>query len=355
MLSSISDNRMDEFHILDIIPEAAQCYCRDYTYIKLELVGRMNARSLVQDGPQSSAPTFHFLRVAGNNVAGDAATRRRVLSHAMVDNQRRNRQPKQYMTSIIELGITPLLDGSRPLSLPPQQRDGAPLTLLDASRSDPFGTFPLDSSHRSRQLWDHMYDGSCVMFRTMLDIGFLDVVRESIALSQLLSTSSRHLGHLHGNDNEGDCHRYTIKATNLLQQRLRHPFNCATNEVAAAVLAFCCDANIRRDSELVDIYGAYLQDSVPWYPQPFAILAARSQLTLIRSIGSAGFEMFQSLQNLNKIMQAELRKRNLEKDVIFPGFHISPILHVLLSSSPGSVYDGVDMRIKETSGEIRHR
>jgi hypothetical protein len=164
---------MDEFHILDIIPEAAQCYCRDYTYIKLELVGRMNARSLVQDGPQSSAPTFYFLRVAGNNVAGDAATRRRVLSHAMVDYQRRNRQPKQYMTSIIELGITPLLDGSRPLSLPPQQRDGAsksdadghssvvfrkspsPLTLLDASRSDPFGTFPLDSSHRSRQLWDH--------------------------------------------------------------------------------------------------------------------------------------------------------------------------------------------------------
>jgi hypothetical protein len=61
----------------------------------------------------------------------------------------------------------------------------------------------------------------------------------------------------------------------------------------------------------------------------------------------AGFEMFQSLQNLNKIMQAELRKRNLEKDVIFPGFHISPILHVLLSSSRGSVYDGVDMRIKE--------
>lgn len=80
------------------------------------------------------------------------------------------------------------------------------------------------------------------MFRTMLDIGFLDVVRETIALSQLLSASSKHLGHLYADDSSTDHYRYTVHATTLLQQRLGDPATCVSDEVVVAVLAFCCYA-----------------------------------------------------------------------------------------------------------------
>ncbi|KAF7588871.1 hypothetical protein BBP40_005056 [Aspergillus hancockii] len=365
----------------------------------------MDKGSANQDGPRSSAPTFQFVTAAGDNIAGDAATRRRVRSHAMADYRRWSTPPKRKQTNSIDLDATPLLDGSVPPSLPlPQQsKNGpssgllckslSPLTLLDASRSDPFGTFPVDTSHRSRELWDHMYDGTCVMFRTMLDIGFLGIARESIALSQLLSTASRHLEHLRGNDNDRDCHKYTIKATSLLQQRLRHPSVCATDEVVAAVLAFCCDANIRRHPELlnihmdglshilncrggimsldsspllrvmlywVDINGSYLQDGNPRYAQPFANLEIRSQLSLTfldqagqasddesPTLGVALSQVWYSLQELNEIIQAELSSRELWRDVLFPGFHISPILHALISLPRGTIYDSVDARIGE--------
>ncbi|PYI35699.1 hypothetical protein BP00DRAFT_442487 [Aspergillus indologenus CBS 114.80] len=327
---------------------------------------------------QPCAPHFEFIAVAGDNVAGDAITRRRVRSHAMVDYRRRTAKPKRKETTSIEVDTSSSLQGSvlSPLGSSPSLQekqqsctDGsvavAPLPMLDASRSDPFGTFPIDRDRQTRRLWDHMYDGTCSMFRTMLDIGFLDVVRESIALSQLLSASSKHLGHLYADDSGTDHYRYTVHATTLLQQRLGDPATCVTDEVVVAVLAFCCYANMTRDPKLlnvhmdglsrildcrggvqsldsspllrtmlywVDVNGAYIQDSMPRYRQPLAILAGRSKLTMasyqfdLSLDGENNNRNFfvsyirQSLAELHVIMLSELLKRDLWLTSCFPVF-----------------------------------
>jgi hypothetical protein len=114
---------------------------------------------------QTTGTRFEFITVSGNNVAGDDTTRRRVRSHAMVDYKRRSTQPKESQNHTIELDVTPLLDGSlQPTAaglhaVDPEQslvsRGPSPASLLDTYRSDPFGTFPINGTHRSRQLWDH--------------------------------------------------------------------------------------------------------------------------------------------------------------------------------------------------------
>jgi hypothetical protein len=98
----------------------------------------------------SPQPNFEFISVSGNNLRGDRVTRRRVRSHAQADYRRRNPPPPQQARTV-ELDVTPLLDGS----LPSATRPPGLLTPLDASWSDPFGTFPVDRSHKSRELWSH--------------------------------------------------------------------------------------------------------------------------------------------------------------------------------------------------------
>ncbi len=140
--------------------------------------------------PGSPEQSWEFITVTGENLGGDAATRRRVRSHVVAHSRRRN--PPCRRAKTFELNITPLLEGSlqdvpNPLiqteavlqgdgsmdmqlyssgSRDLDRREGmcssmsgfvcpGPATLLDASRSDPFGTFPIDRSRRSRELWDH--------------------------------------------------------------------------------------------------------------------------------------------------------------------------------------------------------
>ncbi|KAL3456529.1 hypothetical protein BJX64DRAFT_39777 [Aspergillus heterothallicus] len=344
---------------------------------------------------------FEFIAVTGDNVAGDESTRRRVRSHAMVDYKRRTTQPKEKPNNTIELDVTPLLGGS----LQPRQqyspvgeheqemvlRGPSPLSMLDTNRGDPFGTFPISGTHRSRQLWDHMYDGSCPMFRTLSMIGFLDVVRETIALSQLLSAASRHLGLLLGSDSP-DAYGYSIQATTSLQERLADPIACTSDEVISIVLAFACYANMFRDPNLlnihmngldrilgcrggirsldtspllrtmiywVDLNGAYLQDSVPRYPQPITILAARSKLNIalldrLSHTGNGGHapvmtmsHMRDRINELHFVIRLELARRDLWTDIIFPGFHVSPILHLLLSQPRATINESLDDQITE--------
>ncbi|KAL2796677.1 hypothetical protein BJX66DRAFT_335661 [Aspergillus keveii] len=361
----------------------------------------MRPEGLSRQKRQTHGMRFEFITVSGNNVAGDDTTRRRVRSHAMADYKRRTTQPKGSKNHTVELDVTPLLDGSlqstnsvlhtarteQGLML----RGPSPTSLLDTYRSDPFGTFPINGTHRSRQLWDHMYDGTCPMFRTMSKIGFLDVIRETIALSQMLSASSRHLGLLLGNDS-ADSYGYSIQATNSLQARLADPAACTSDEVISVVLAFACYANMFRDPDLlnihmsgldrildcrggirsldpnpllrtmvywVDVNGSYLQDIVPRYPQPFAVLTARSKLN-VRLLDqpnfstdgdyTAGIPIFQfrdSIVELHDIIRSELSTRDLWTDIIFPGFHISPILHALLSQPRATVYVAMGDRLRE--------
>ncbi|KAL2869752.1 uncharacterized protein BJX67DRAFT_391757 [Aspergillus lucknowensis] len=363
----------------------------------------MTSRSSAEQDRRSPPSRFEFITVAGSNVAGDDATRRRVRSHAMADYKRRTAQPRRKENETIELDVSPLLDGSLVPTTVPAPRETSreqpialhtanPMTLLGADRSDPFGTFPINGTYRSRQLWDHMYDGSCIMFRIMRKIGFLDVVRETIALSQLLSTSSRHLGLLLGADSS-DAYGYAIQATTSLQGRLADPASCTSDEVVAIVLTFACYANMFRDPELlnihmngldqilasrggirsldtapllrimvywVDVNGSFMQDTIPRYPQPFTILAARSKLNIIPfeqpSHAAGGHyaekltraQLRSSISELHLIIQSELSMRDLWADVLFPGFHISPILHALLLQSRAAIDDSVEARLEES-------
>lgn len=116
---------------------------------------------------------FQFITVSATNLRGDAATRRRVRSHAQADYRRRNPPPPPRPLTV-ELDATPLLDGSLqgrhgPVFQHPQyttqgQAAGpsmpgltaaGPLTVRDASRSDTLGKSTVDRNHRSRLLWDH--------------------------------------------------------------------------------------------------------------------------------------------------------------------------------------------------------
>ncbi|RAK72037.1 uncharacterized protein BO72DRAFT_390525 [Aspergillus fijiensis CBS 313.89] len=292
------------------------------------------------------ASHFEFISVVGDNVAGDAATRRRVRSHAMVDYRRRTAKPKRKETIAIEFDTNPLLQGSASLPLP----FSPPLHEKQQSCTNGSSTQQLTVRI--------VYDGTCSMFRTMLDIGFLDVVRETIALSQLLSASSKHLGHLYADDSSTDHYRYTVHATTLLQQRLGDPATCVSDEVVVAVLAFCSFERSHKWSIPVDVNGAYIQDSMPRYQQPLAILAGRSKLTMasyqfdLSLEGGTNRHVFvsyirQSLGELHMIMLSELMKRDLWSDVLFPGFHISPILHILLSHPRATVHDTIELRVME--------
>jgi hypothetical protein len=55
----------------------------------------------------------------------------------------------------------------------------------------------------------------------------------------------------------------------------------------------------------------------------------------------------QRIKELHGIMIAELSVRNLWIDVIFPGFHLSPVLHDLLSVPRGTTYDSLKVRMRE--------
>ena len=88
------------------------------------------------------------------------------------------------------------------------------------------------------------------MFKSLLKVGFIDIVRESTALTQMLSASA---WHLQGNEDDvggamggfmgksqatDDYARYSVVATRSLRKKLCSPRSRASNEVVIAVLAF---------------------------------------------------------------------------------------------------------------------
>jgi hypothetical protein len=83
-----------------------------------------------------------------------------------------------------------------------------------------------------------VYDGTCPKFRVMIAIGFIDLVRESIGRTQMLSTSAWHLVHwMRIEDDRGDADRYSIISTQSLQARLNSLTTGFSDEVITAVLA----------------------------------------------------------------------------------------------------------------------
>lgn len=74
-------------------------------------------------------------------------------------------------------------------------------------------------------------------------MGFLDLVRETIAISQILSASAWHLVHyLRWNSDRGEDAEYSVRTARSLQQRLGNPATSTTNEVVITVLTFAAYA-----------------------------------------------------------------------------------------------------------------
>ena len=83
-----------------------------------------------------------------------------------------------------------------------------------------------------------MYDGTCPKFRTLIGIGFIDLVRETIAISQMLSASAWHLVHwCRVEDDTGEDAKYSMITTQSLQHRLNDLATGTSNEVITTVLA----------------------------------------------------------------------------------------------------------------------
>jgi hypothetical protein len=82
-----------------------------------------------------------------------------------------------------------------------------------------------------------VYDGTWPKFNTLVQIGFVDIARETIALSQMLSASAWHLVHWLGCESDtGEDARYSMISTQNLQQRLNSVATGASDEVVIAVL-----------------------------------------------------------------------------------------------------------------------
>ncbi|RDW57455.1 hypothetical protein BP6252_13793 [Coleophoma cylindrospora] len=345
----------------------------------------------------SSQRNFEFITVSGPQLKADPETQKRVRSHAQTDYRRRNPYPRHQISVQLDTALlerptqTSSLCGSEHLMTP------GPITLLDASRSDPFSTFNIDRSSRSRRLWDHVYDGSCAKFRTLIEIGFIDLARETIAISQMLSASAWHLVH-HlrcEQDPADDDAKYTMIAAHSLQQKLNNAATNTTDEVIITVLASAAYANLIKDPQLfrihmdglsqilrerarlcnlefssvlrialfwIEVNGCFRADGKPQFPQPYSLLAARSQLKFPASdisqlSSNEAFEAVEDspavlyvrkmLRNLNAIIDAELLVQDLWSNVLFSVFHLTPILHDIFSMAHGSVHDAILIRQRE--------
>jgi hypothetical protein len=87
-----------------------------------------------------------------------------------------------------------------------------------------------------------VYDGTCVMFRTMRDVGFSNRVRHTSAFCQLLAMSSWHLAHLNQRHKMTEHLGYSLIATQELQKQVDDWKEGITDDAISAVLAFACCA-----------------------------------------------------------------------------------------------------------------
>ncbi|KAK4073217.1 transcriptional regulator family: Fungal Specific TF [Trichoderma aggressivum f. europaeum] len=350
----------------------------------------------------SNRPQFEFITVSGTNIRGDTETRRRVRSRAQADYRRRNPPPPRNALTV-DLDVGSWLQAlSRDATLRPQHGEPVPLDLQSASsqanevmRLNPAGQdliggregagifllVPSDQRPRARELWNHLYGGGCVIFKSMIEIGFLDILQGSASLTQMLSSSAWHRKQVGTGDHESsiDYARYSLMATRALRRRLDDPTQRANLETIIAILTFAAFANLTSNPHLInvhldglshaisgvggltalqqlpiiwmmmywiDIRGSYLQDIKPRYPQPYGILSNESKLRIAvmpaakpsdsnstLSQDPAVVHIFDAIQQVNSILTSEANTRGdaFWRTVLFPGFHFAPILYDLLS------------------------
>lgn len=88
-----------------------------------------------------------------------------------------------------------------------------------------------------------VYDGTCVKFQLLDRIGFLELMRETMAITQMLSASAWHLvNHLHCEVDRGDDAKYSLQTTRALRQRLSNTVHGTNDEIIVTVLALAVHA-----------------------------------------------------------------------------------------------------------------
>ncbi|KAL6887098.1 hypothetical protein GGI43DRAFT_431546 [Trichoderma evansii] len=205
------------------------------------------------------------------------------------------------------------------------------------------------------------------------------MVQGSTALTQMLSTSARHVddGRTCQSGLKTDYISYSIMATRSLRQLLSERVQ-PRKEVIVAILAFAAFANLISDADLINIHleglslalrpyggvvamdsapairmmiywidlnGAYLQDRTPRYLQPHQILSLlggyNSAISSTISYSSGGniledsaiMRLCASIRQANCLIEAGFAATGeiYWDNALFPGLHVSPILHDLLS------------------------
>lgn len=102
-----------------------------------------------------------------------------------------------------------------------------------------------------------VYGGGCVIFKSMIEIGFLDILHGSASLTQMLSSAAWHRRQTSTGDHESsiDYARYSLMATRALRRRIDDSAQRATLETIIAILTFaafavCVDRCLKADGGL---------------------------------------------------------------------------------------------------------
>ncbi|OAL20499.1 hypothetical protein AYO22_08800 [Fonsecaea multimorphosa] len=330
---------------------------------------------------QEQQQQYQFIAVSpGRETRPSAETRRLVHSHAQANYRRRqgphHLQRRQRQTTW-EVDVSPLL--SKDDSTAAQNTSGgitsstattagqstgavaiSPVSLLAANRSDPFQSFGIEAGSRAHRLWDHVYDGTCAKFRTLIDIGFIDLVRETIAVSQMLSASAWHLVHwCRTEDDSGEDARYALITTRSLQQRLNNLATGTSDEVITTVLAAAAYANLIKQTQIFQVHmdglakilhhrgGEQTLDSTAGLRLSMFCLLSHGENFDTLEQSEAVRHICQQLRRLNHIMDEECTRRDLWHDSPFAVFHVSPILHDCLSIAHGTLRDEIQLRQRE--------
>ena len=89
-----------------------------------------------------------------------------------------------------------------------------------------------------------VFDETCLMFRTMRDVGFLLRAQQTAAFCQLLAMSSWHLAQHQGAAGSGPVEHLAYSSSGLrdLQAQINDPEACLKDETITGVLVFICSA-----------------------------------------------------------------------------------------------------------------
>ena len=107
-----------------------------------------------QDSNRSPVQRYQFIAVSGAERRTNAETLRLVHSHAQTNYLRRN--PRRRRQTTWEVDVSPLLSNSaQSETVTSDAVVTSPVTMLSASRSDPFATFGIEAGSRAHRLWAH--------------------------------------------------------------------------------------------------------------------------------------------------------------------------------------------------------